>query len=92
MWQAGATRALREPEAQPACASFEHTPAPSVGPLALAVGRWAYLKYTEITPAIGGNRADTKFGVGGPPHAIRVTGDEMPDRVSADPVRQEHHA
>jgi len=25
-------RALREPEAQPACASLEHTPAPSVCP------------------------------------------------------------
>jgi hypothetical protein len=28
-------------------------------------GRWAYLKYTEITRAIGGNGAGTKFGVGG---------------------------
>jgi len=31
----------------------------------LTVGRWAYLKYTEITLAIGGNGAGTKFGVGG---------------------------
>jgi hypothetical protein len=85
-------RALREPEAQPACASFEHTPAPSVGPLALAVGRWAYLKYTEITLAIGGNGGRHQVRRRGPSHAIRVTGGEMPDRVSANPVRQEHHA
>lgn len=57
-------RALREPEAPPACAP-SNTRLPLRWPLALAVGCWAYLKYTETTLAIGGNGAGTKLGLGG---------------------------
>jgi hypothetical protein len=57
-------RALRKREAQPACAFVQTHACPLRRPISSHLGRWAYLKYTQITLAIGGNGAGTKFGVG----------------------------
>jgi hypothetical protein len=89
MWQAGATRALREPKRNRR-ARPSNTRLPLRWPISSRRRPLGIPEVHRDHPSYW--RADTKFGVKGPPHAIRVTGDEMPDRVSADPVRQEHHA
>ena len=57
-------RALREPEAQPACSSFEPR-LPLRWPISSHRRPLGDVQYAEITLVIGGNGAGTKFGVGG---------------------------